>query len=76
MKIEVLGAGCVKCRRLKENVQKAVAEMKLKAEVVEVKDIAKIVEYGVMMTPALAIDGDVVAEGRVLGVEEIKELLK
>ncbi|MGB9635784.1 MAG: thioredoxin family protein [Thermoplasmata archaeon] len=75
MRIEVLGTGCVKCKRIAENVKKAIAEMKINAEVVEVKDIAKIMEYGVMMTPALVIDGNVVSEGRVLSPEEIKELL-
>ncbi|MEM4161364.1 MAG: thioredoxin family protein [Thermoplasmata archaeon] len=75
MKIEVLGGGCAKCRRLKENVKKALEELKISAEVVEVKDIAKISEYGVMMTPALVVDGEVVSEGKVLDVESIKEMV-
>ncbi|MEM3395895.1 MAG: thioredoxin family protein [Thermoplasmata archaeon] len=76
MKIEVLGGGCAKCRRLKENVKKALEELKISAEVVEVKDIAKISEYGVMMTPALVVDGEVVSEGKVLEVAEAKEVLR
>ncbi|OPY46718.1 MAG: hypothetical protein A4E42_00413 [Methanoregulaceae archaeon PtaU1.Bin222] len=74
-KIEVLGTGCAKCKRLFDNVQTAVKELGIAAEVVKVEDLDAIVEAGVMMTPALFINGEVVAEGRVPDVNEIKSLL-
>lgn len=75
MKIEVLGTGCAKCKRLEENVRKAVQETGVKAEVVKVQDMDQIISKGVMMTPALLIDGEERAVGRVPGVEEIKKML-
>ena len=74
-KIEVLGTGCVKCKRLFDNVQAAVKELGIAAEVVKVEDLDAIVEAGVMLTPALFINGEVVSEGRVPDVNEIKSLL-
>jgi len=76
MKIEVLGTGCAKCKRLEENVKKAVQEAGVKAEVVKVQDMDQIISKGVMMTPALLIDGEEAAVGRVPGVEEIKAILR
>ena len=76
MKIEILGTGCPKCKKLEENAKKAVSELKIKAEIVKVTDIGKIVDYGVMSTPALVIDGKVKASGRIPEVEEIKKWLK
>jgi len=75
-KIEVLGTGCAKCKRLLDNVQAAVKELGIAAEVVKVEDLDAIVEAGVMLTPALFINGEVVAEGRVPDVNEIKSLLQ
>ena len=74
-KIEVLGTGCTKCKRLFANVEQAVKELKIAIEVVKVEDLDAIVESGVMLTPALLINGEVVAEGRVPDVNEIKSLL-
>ncbi len=71
MKIEILGTGCSKCKTLEENAKKAVSESGADAEVLKVTDIAKIVEYGVMSTPAIAIDGKVKASGRIPEVKEI-----
>lgn len=76
MKIEILGTGCPKCKQLKENAKKAADELKIKAEFKKVTDVGEIVEYGVMSTPALVIDGKVKASGRIPAVEEIKEWLK
>jgi len=76
MKIEVLGTGCAKCRRLEENVRKAVQETGVKAEVLKVQDMDQIISKGVMMTPALLIDGEEMAIGRVPGVDEIKRMLQ
>ena len=75
MKIEVLGAGCAKCKRLEENARKAVKEAGVQAEIVKVHDLAQIISTGVMMTPALLIDGEKKAVGRVPGVEEIKRMI-
>jgi len=76
MKIEVFGTGCAKCKRLEENVRKAVKEAGITADVVKVQDMDKIIDRGIMLTPALAIDGEEVAVGRVPSVEEIKRMLK
>ncbi|MGC9113940.1 MAG: thioredoxin family protein [Candidatus Micrarchaeia archaeon] len=76
MKIEILGTGCPKCKTLEENAGKAVAELGVNAEIVKVTDIGKIVGYGVMSTPAIAVNGEVKAYGRVAEVEEIKKWLK
>lgn len=74
-KIEVLGTGCAKCKRLFDNAQEAVKDLGIAAEVVKVEDLDAIVESGIMMTPALIINGEIVAEGRVPDVNEIKSLL-
>jgi small redox-active disulfide protein 2 len=74
-KIEVLGTGCAKCKRLFANVEQAVRDLGIPAEVVKVEDLEAIVESGVMMTPAHFINGEIVAEGRVPDVNEIKSLL-
>ncbi|EHQ36360.1 thioredoxin family protein [Methanoplanus limicola] len=75
MKIEVLGTGCLKCKRLMKNVEKAVSESGVDAEIVKIEDITAIMERDVMFTPALAIDGEVKVSGRVADVSEIKELI-
>lgn len=75
MKIEVLGAGCPKCRQLTVNAEEAVKELGVCAEISKVTDIDKITEYGVIMTPALVVDGAVVSYGKVLNKEEIKKIL-
>ncbi|MFA5316466.1 MAG: thioredoxin family protein [Dehalococcoidales bacterium] len=75
MKIEILGMGCFKCDQLMANAEAAAKELGLGAEISKVTDIDKITEYGVMMTPALAVDGAVVSAGKVLSKEEIKEMI-
>ena len=74
-KIEILGTGCAKCKRLFANVQEAVKDLKIAAEVVKVEELDEIVNRGVMLTPALFINGEVRAEGRVPCVDEIKAML-
>ena len=76
MKIKVLGSGCPNCKVLEANTKKAVEDMKIKADIEKVTDIAKIMEYGVMSTPALVVNEKVVSYGRVLSPEEIKKFLK
>ena len=75
MKIEILGSGCAKCKQLIASVETAVKELGLSAEVVKVTEIVKITAYGVMMTPALVIDGKVKSSGRNLSVAEIKKII-
>ncbi len=76
MKIEILGTGCAKCKSLAKNVDKAVQELGIDAEVVKVDSIQEIMDRGVMMTPALYIDGKSVMVGKTATVEEIKRMLK
>ncbi|MBU0628166.1 MAG: TM0996/MTH895 family glutaredoxin-like protein [Nanoarchaeota archaeon] len=76
MKIEILGPGCQNCKKLGENAKKAVEGSGKKAEIVKVTDIAKFIDYSVMSTPALVIDGKVRCYGRIPDVEEIKKWLK
>lgn len=76
MKIEILGTGCPKCRSTEKVVRQVVEELDLAAEVQKVEDIERIVERGVMMTPAVAVDGDVKVVGQVPGEEELKQLFK
>ena len=76
LKIEVLGTGCAKCRKLTENVERAARELGLSCQIEKVTQISAIVERGVMMTPALAIDGRVESVGSVLDVAALKRLLE
>jgi small redox-active disulfide protein 2 len=74
-KIQILGMGCAKCMKLTENAEKAAKEAGIEFEIQKVQDIKEIMSYGIMMTPGLAIDGEVKAAGKLLSVEEIKKLL-
>ena len=75
MKIEILGTGCSKCAKLAENAERAVREAGVQAEIVKVTDIREIMKRGVMMTPALVIDGVIKSAGRVPAPEEIRAFL-
>lgn len=75
MKLEILGTGCAKCVKLEELTKKAVQELGVDAEVTKVKDIKDIMNYGVMITPALVVDGVVKVAGKVPSVEEIKKII-
>lgn len=76
MKIEILGTGCPKCKKLEENARKALEETGKKAEVIKITDINEIIERDVMTTPAIVINGKVKASGRIPDVDEIKKWLK
>jgi small redox-active disulfide protein 2 len=76
VKIEVLGTGCAKCKSLTKNVEKAVQELGIEVEIVKVDSIQEIMDRGVMLTPALYIDGKSMMVGRTATVEEIKKMLK
>ncbi len=75
MKIEILGTGCKKCKKLEENAQEAVKAAGIEATIEKVEDMKSIMEYGVMSTPGLVIDGKVKSSGKVLKPDEIKKLL-
>jgi small redox-active disulfide protein 2 len=74
-KIQILGTRCPKCKKLAENAQAAVQEAGLDCEIVKVTDINEIMKFGVMLTPALAIDGQVKVVGKVPGPDEIRKML-
>lgn len=75
MKVQILGSGCPKCKLLEQHAREAVAELGIQAEIEKVTDIDAIMEMGVMMTPALAIDGQVKSVGRVLTREQVASYL-
>jgi small redox-active disulfide protein 2 len=74
-KIQILGTGCPKCKKLAENAEAAAKELELEFEVEKVTDIKEIMKFGVMMTPALAIDGQVRTVGKVVSPDEIRKML-
>lgn len=76
MKIEILGTGCTKCVALFENTKQAVAKIGGFHEVKKVEDVVEIMNYGVMSTPALVVDGEVKVTGKLLSVDEVYNLLK
>jgi small redox-active disulfide protein 2 len=73
--IQILGTGCPKCHKLEENAREAIAGREADYCIVKVSEINEIMKFGVMMTPALALDGAVIAKGKVLSAQEIRELL-
>jgi small redox-active disulfide protein 2 len=74
-KIQILGIGCAKCKKLAENAESAAKELKLEFKVEKVTDINEITKLGVMITPALVVDGEVKVVGKVPSAEEIKKML-
>ncbi len=76
MKLQILGTGCSRCKLLTANAEQAVRELGLDAAVEKVEDVREIQRYRVMTTPALVIDGEVKAAGKVLSSSEIKALLR
>jgi len=75
MKLEILGTGCPKCKALTAAAQAAADELGLDYDLLKVTDLQEIIAHGVMMTPALAVDGSVLVSGHVPQVEELKQLL-
>ncbi len=74
-KIQILGTGCPKCKKLAENAQIAAKELSIEYSLEKVTEISEIMKFGVMMTPALAIDGLVKSVGKVISPDEIKKML-
>jgi small redox-active disulfide protein 2 len=76
MKLEILGTGCTKCKRMYDNVIEAVKKTGIQAEVVKVEALEESVGRGVMMTPSLFLDGEEIVAGRVPTVNEIMEIIQ
>jgi small redox-active disulfide protein 2 len=76
MKVQILGTGCPKCKLLEQHAREAIQELGIQVEVEKVTDIDRIMEMGVMMTPALAIDGDVKSVGKVLTKDQAVQIIK
>jgi len=74
-KIQILGTGCPKCKKLAENTEAAAKELGIEFEIEKVTDINEIMKFGVMMTPALVVDGDVKVVGKVPSPDEINQML-
>ena len=74
-KIQILGTGCPKCKKLAENAEVAARELDIEHEVEKVTDINEIMKFGVMVTPALAVDGEVKVVGKVPSPDQIKAML-
>lgn len=75
MEIKILGTGCPKCKALEKNTREAANELGISAEIDKVTEITKIMEYDIMFTPGLVINGEVKASGKVLDKEDIKKLI-
>ena len=75
-KIQILGTGCPKCKLLTANAEAAVKALGIEATIEKVEKIQDIMKFGVMVTPALVVDGEVKSAGKVLSVEEIKKILE
>ena len=75
MEIKVLGTGCAKCKALEKATKEAVEKTGVNATITKVEDIAEIMQFGVMTTPALVIDGEIVVKGKVPSVDELSKLL-
>ncbi len=74
-RLQILGAGCPKCEKLAENTEAAARELQIQFVMEKITDITRIGDFGVMMTPALAVDGEVKSQGKILTVNEIKPLI-
>ena len=75
-KIQIIGTGCPKCEKLAELAIQAANELGIEYEIIKIKDINDIINMGVMVTPALAVNDDVKIAGKIPTVQEIKELLR
>ena len=75
MEIKVLGTGCAKCKALEKATNEAVAKTGVNATVIKVEDIVEIMQFGVMTTPALVVDGEIAVKGRVPSIDELSKIL-
>lgn len=74
-KLQILGTGCPKCKKLAEHTEEAAKELEIDYEIEKVSEVQKIMEFGVMVTPALAVDGEVKVAGKVPSVDDIKKMI-
>jgi len=76
MKIEIYGSSCAKCKKTEEIVRQAVNELNIEAEISKIEDLQKIIDKGIMMTPAVAVDGEIKIVGRVPNTQDVKKILQ
>jgi small redox-active disulfide protein 2 len=76
VKIEILGMGCLKCKTLLNTVNEVVSELNIQAEITKIEDIKQIMQYRVMLTPALVVDGVVKISGKLPSKDEVRAILK
>jgi len=76
MKIEILGSGCPKCKTTEKNIKKAVEKLGIHADIIKVEDLQEIMNRGIIVTPAVFIDGKVKIVGRVPSKEELEKIIK
>ena len=74
-RLQILGTGCPKCKQLSEAAEQAARELGIEYEIEKVTDVMEIMQFGVMMTPALVVDGDIKVAGKVPSVAEIRQML-
>lgn len=74
-KLQILGTGCPKCKKLQELTEQAAKELGIEYEIEKVSEISEIMKFGVMMTPGLVVDGEVKVAGKVPGLEDIKKMI-
>ncbi len=75
-KLQILGTGCPKCDKLAKNVEEAAEALGIEYEIEKIKDLNQIIKFGVMLTPALVVDGEVKVAGKVPSQQEIQDMLK
>ena len=75
-KLQILGTGCAKCNKLQEHAEQAARELGIEYEMEKVKELNRIMDFGVMITPALVVDGEVKVAGKVPSVEDIKKMIQ
>ena len=76
MKIEIYGSGCAKCKKTEEIVRQTVNELNIEAEISKIEDLQKIIDKGIMMTPAIVVDGEIKILGRVPSTQDVKKILQ
>ncbi|HHW29545.1 MAG TPA: thioredoxin family protein [Syntrophomonadaceae bacterium] len=76
MEIKILGTGCAKCNKLEELVREAVSELGVDADIIKITDLNEILEYDIMLTPGLVVDGEIICSGRLPKKDEILNWLQ
>ncbi|MGB9619777.1 MAG: thioredoxin family protein [Armatimonadota bacterium] len=74
-KLQILGTGCPKCKKLAELTEQAAKDLGIEFEIEKITDVKEIMKFGVMLTPALAVDGEVKVAGKVPSTDEIKKMI-